>query len=547
MVGDIAAAANTGTYSSSYGIGLQGSGVNSAYYNTVNMVSGATAATGYGATGLMFNPAGTNTIQNNILRVNVVAGTGNNVSAIRGITGAASAAPSTSSFTAGSNIYYSPTGPNNFLYVEGTTNASLINGYHVSGLTANTTKNIVNDTFFNSDCGRSSYHNLMKAALSTREAGTYTEDNLSGTAGSYVPAGTTYAEAGAIDIASVSTDITSALRPAGSSDIGAKEFTGDLLPSMNITITSSTGMDTACVFNLPRLNVTIPVYFNRVSYQWYRDTTAIAGATGTSIAVGPTSGTYTVKVYDSVTGCTHTSTGFKMTIMPPPPAFITYYDSLVFCETSAIVLSGNKGSSFIYQWYKDGVPMAGETNEHLVANTTGEYSVEINTPLGCPSMSAPIKVKVYPLPNPTIFLYSPRVLSTQKYYTYQWYRNNIKIDSFATGPRYNVLEDGAYTVEVTDSNGCTNKSTIYLLSLGVKENELSARVSIFPNPSSGKIHIDSPVPLSATLSDVTGRVILEQPVAVDLDMSPYAEGVYLLSLLDKSGQLIKIEKVMRRK
>lgn len=545
MISDIAAAANTANFAASLGIGFQGTGVNNAYYNTVNMVSGTTAATGYGATGIMFNPGGTNTLQNNIVRVNVEAGSDNNVAAMRASAGAASAAPSTSGFGARSNIYYTPTGPNNFLYVEGTTNSSLVNGYHVSGLTANTTKNIVNDKFFNSNCGQSIYHNFMQAASPTRESRTYTENNLSGSASSFAPTGITFAEGAAVDVGSVSDDIKKAVRPGGSSDIGALEFAGEIAPKMNIKITSSTGMDTACVYNLPKLSLAIPGFFTSVSYQWYRDTSRLTGSTGTTITVGVGTAEYRVVVYDSLTGCSDTSAAFKMTIMPPPPAYITYYDALVFCETSSVVLSGNKGTGFTYQWYKDGIPMTGEMNDHIVASTTGEYSVEINTPLGCPTMSAPLKVIVYPLPNPSIFLDGPRILSTQKYFTYQWYRNNIKIDSFANGQRYFVLEDGAYTVEVTDSNGCTAKSTIYLASLGVDEKELSARVRIFPNPSSGLINIDSPVPLSATLSDVTGRIILEKAFATQLDLSPYAEGVYLLNLQDKEGRLIRTEKIVR--
>ena len=386
IISDINGSKNTTVFNSSFGINANNAGTNNIIFNTVRMVSSATAGSGYGATALRYNPSGTNTIQNNILHVNVLAGALNNVSAIRGNVGSASAAPSTSAFTAGGNIYYSPTGVNNYLYVDGTTNSSLVNGYHQSGLTVNATKNIRNDTFFNSECNRSSYHKFMQTGSPTREVRTFTEDNLAGTGGVYAPSGMSFAEAAATDGA-IGVDFLGNPRPFGSSDIGALEFAGTTRPQMLITITSSTGFDTACTFNLPSLSASIPPYFTRVSYQWYRDTTKLVGKTLSNIVVTALSGNYIVKVYDSVTGCEYPSNPYKMTIVPPPPAQISYYDSLTFCESSAIVLNANKGYNYIYQWARNGIDLPGETEDHLVVDKSGNYTVEVNTPLGCPTFS----------------------------------------------------------------------------------------------------------------------------------------------------------------
>lgn len=543
MLSDISSPNNTSSYSSSFGFNLTNSGSTNVFYNTVNLVSGS--ATGFGATGLLFNPGATNTIQNNIFRVNVTAGSANNVSAIRSLSGAASAPPSLIGFTASSNIYYSPTGANNYLYVEGTTNASLVNGYNIAGLTQNTAKNIVNDLFFNSECEKSSYHNFMKTSGTlVREKKTFTENNLSGTAGEYAPTGMSYAESAATDV-SVSVDFKLDPRPFGSSDIGALEFAGTTRPQMVITIASSTGYDTACTFNLPTLTASVPAFFNRVSYQWYRDTNKISGATSRSLLVTPLSGFYIVKVYDSVTGCEYPSEPYLMTIVPPPPAIITYYDSLSFCETSAIVLQANKGYNYIYRWMRNTTFMPGESNDHIVVDKSGDYMLEVNTPLGCPSYSLPIRVKVYPLPKPTIVYAGPGKLTTQKYFTYQWYKNNVKIDSFAISRDYYTLYigDGAYSVEVTDSNGCTAKSDVYLFAAGIDENAVSGSIKIYPNPVVNELHINSPIVVNAKLTDVTGRVVLQQQNATKLETSTLAEGMYLLTLTDKEGNLIKVSKI----
>lgn len=547
MISDILCTKNIRAFSSSFGINLSNNGTNNVYYNTINMVSGTTVGNGYGSAALRYNSSAANIIQNNILRVNVLAGTTNNVAAIRSIAGAATAAPSLSGFTASSNIYYCPTGPNNFLYVEGDLNTALINGYHQRGLTENTVKNIVNDTFFNSDCDKSSYHRFMQQVSKKREFHSYTEDNLTGTAGIFAPSGMSYAEGTATDVATINTDFSVRPRTAGNSDIGALEFAGMKLPTMNIKIVSGTGLDTACEFNLPKLTGTVPAYFNRVSYQWYIDTAKIVGEKTPSITVKAVSSNYMLKVYDSVTGCEYASAPFRMTIMPPPPSIITYYDSLIFCESSAIVLQANKGHNYTYRWLRNSNFIAGETNDHLVVDKSGEYSLEVNTPLGCATLSPEIHVKVYPLPTPTVYFDGPRVLATQKYYLYQWYKNNVKIDSFSTNRVYYALTDGAYTVEVTDSNGCTAKSDIYLFTLGINEDMVKAAIKIFPNPATDKLFIKSPVAVNATLSDLSGRIIINEVDAKMISIGQLAEGMYLLNLTDKDGKLIKVEKINKLK
>jgi hypothetical protein len=545
MISDIAASADTTLFNSSIGINLNSTGTNNVLYNTVRMVTSTTTAKGYGATGLRYNPSSTNTIQNNILHVNVLAGTANNVSAIRSSAGAASSAPSTSAFTASGNIYYSPTGVNNYLYVDGTINSGLVNGFHESGLSANTARNIRNDTFFNSECNKSSYHRFMQTSAATREVRTFTENNLSGTGGVFAPSGMSFAEGSATDGA-ISVDFLGNPRPFGSSDIGALQFVGTTRPQMLITITSSTGFDTACTFNLPSLSASIPSYFKRVSYQWYRDTTKLIGKTLSSIVVTALSGNYIVRVYDSVTGCEYPSSPYRITIVPPPPAQVSYYDSLTFCESSAIVLNANKGYNYVYQWARNGVDLPGETKDHLVVDKSGNYTVQVNTPLGCPTFSTPTRVKVYPLPKPTIVYGGPGKLSTQKYFLYQWYKNNVKVDSFARNRDFYTLfeGDGAYTVEVTDSNGCTAKSNVYLYAASIEETQVM-QIKVYPNPTTALLQISSPIMISASLMDVTGRVLQMHTASRELSFntSELASGMYLLSLSDTNGKLLRVEKI----
>ncbi|WP_344823479.1 T9SS type A sorting domain-containing protein [Rurimicrobium arvi] len=544
IVSDVTAAGNTSLFSSSFGIASYATGTNNLYYNTVNLKSGSSTATGYGATGMLYNSAGSNKIQNNILRVNVVAGAANNATALRGTAGAPGAAPSLSAFTASSNVYYTPSGSNNYLYVEGTANSGLVNGFHQSGLTANTTKNIVNDPFFNSTCDKSVYHTFMQGTSKTRESATVIENNLSGSAGIYAPSGLSLAEATATDN-TVSLDIKDAARGFGSSDIGAVEFAGSQPPAHDILVVSGSGFDTACSANLPFLTGSYPSYYSRTSVQWLRDSTVVPGATTKSIGVTSSTATYILRVYDTVTGCFYYSKPFRMTVVPPPPAVITYYDSLNFCESSAVVVQANKGRGYTYQWKKNGSFIPGETDDHLVISTSGTYQVETNTVLGCPSLSAPIVVRVYPLPDPVVYYVRPRVLGvTQKFYTYQWYRNNVLIPgSDATNALYYVLDDAAYSVAVTDSNGCTAKSEVFLYSLGVSNLNTPGAVRVYPNPVKDMVYVEAGGAAVLSLTDLTGRLVMPAVTADKLDVSGLSDGLYLLHVADKEGRLLQVQKI----
>lgn len=543
MLFDIAAKSNTTAYSSSFGLNLMGAGTINAYHNTVHLVS--SPASGFGATGLLYNPGASNTFKNNILNVNVTAGSSNNVVAMRSISGSPSAAPSSTSFTSSNNIYYSPVSANNFLYGEGTT--GIVNGFHTSGLTASTTNNIVNDPYFNATCGTSKYKKFMTTAVPKREDGSFTESNLvaasSAPVSMYIPTGVSFAEAGGTSTP-VGSDIIGASRSVP--DMGASQFSGKSIPPFTVETVSSSALDEACKYNLPTLSATVNSYYAFVTYEWYKDTTKITGATSSSYKIDSLGGRYIVKAYDAATGCFASSDIRKIDVVPLPPAIITYYDSLVFCQTSSIVLTANAGKDYTYQWYKNNVAIPGANNIGEVVSAGGSYTVEVNTPLGCPSISKPIGVTVYSLPAPVITVgkLGPKVLSTGKYYTYQWYFYNVPIPG-AIGPNYFATKDGPYAVEVTDSNGCTNKSSVYLYSVGVNDPAVADMIKIFPNPTNGLIKIESPVTVNVVVKDFTGKIVAQQDNANELNLSHLSSGIYLLMLTDEDGKLIKTEKITK--
>ena len=80
---------------------------------------------------------------------------------------------------------------------------------------------------------------------------------------------------------------------------------------------------------------------------------------------------------------------------------------------------------------------------------------------------------------------------------------------------------------------------------GVQTTDL-AGVTVFPNPTTGKVKISNIAARSVTLVDVLGHVLYADSASsdqLDIDMSTWARGVYLLELTDKVGaEVIRIVK-----
>jgi parallel beta-helix repeat protein len=98
-------------------------------------------------------------------------------------------------------------------------------------------------------------------------------------------------------------------------------------------------------------------------------------------------------------GCVATATG-TVTVNPTPVCNITAQDT-TFCPGGFLVLSACTGMNS-YQWYKNGSPINGATNDTLHANKYGQYWVEVTSSSGCPGISNKMYVYVHKKPRARI-------------------------------------------------------------------------------------------------------------------------------------------------
>ena len=195
--------------------------------------------------------------------------------------------------------------------------------------------------------------------------------------------------------------------------------------------------------------------------QWYLNGNPIGGATNQAFIV-TASGDYTVIVTD-VNNCVSVPSAITTVTVNPIPATptVTLGGPTTFCAGGSVTLTSSSASG--NQWYLNGNPIGGATNQAYIAAASGDYTV-IVTLLGCSSSASTITtVTVNPIPatptitpgGPTTFCAGGSVtLTSSSASGNQWYLNGNPIGG-AINQNYSATASGNYTVVVT-SLGCSS-------------------------------------------------------------------------------------------
>jgi hypothetical protein len=71
----------------------------------------------------------------------------------------------------------------------------------------------------------------------------------------------------------------------------------------------------------------------------------------------------------------------------------------------------------------------------------------------------------------------------------------------------------------------------------VDENEGETKVTIFPNPTNGIIHIEGVTASEVQVYNALGQVVKTVRGTNEVDLSGLAEGIYLLRIMDAEGKV----------
>ena len=180
------------------------------------------------------------------------------------------------------------------------------------------------------------------------------------------------------------------------------------------------------------------------SYEWS------TGATTQAITVS-TSGNYNVTVTDS-NGCEGSASAIAVTVNTNPTPTITPDGPTTFCDGDSVTLMSSSASA--YEW------STGATTQSITVTASGTFNVTVTDANGCEGSASDVTVTVNDNPIPTITPDGPTtfcdgdsvVLESSSAASYLW--SNSAITQTIV-----VTTSGAYTVTVTDANGCQGSAT----------------------------------------------------------------------------------------
>lgn len=165
-----------------------------------------------------------------------------------------------------------------------------------------------------------------------------------------------------------------------------------------------------------------------------------------------------------------------------PPSILTKSGDLTLSAGQPATFSVSaEGQSIFYEWYKDGVKLAGETNSNLAISAVsaahaGSYGVTVNNSAGTATTTFLLTILASPPPSPppttapvittrpNSFNYLQRgsrlqlqVVASGSNLSYQWYKDGVALTG-QTSSVYSVLSvnlthAGVYRVVVSNAGG----------------------------------------------------------------------------------------------
>jgi gliding motility-associated-like protein len=198
------------------------------------------------------------------------------------------------------------------------------------------------------------------------------------------------------------------------------------------------------------------------SYQWYRNGTAIQGATGAAYKASE-AGTYTADIFTE--SCKGKAQNEAVVTRSTAPSGSITPSSATVCDGSSVTLSVTGGTS--YQWYRDGAAINGATTATYKTSRPGIYTATILTAAcqGKASNSAVIAVNppitfTLSITNPDCTTASGSIeVRNASGGTGNFLYSSDAGASFQKENNFAGLSPGTYTVVVKDDAGCNTTKT----------------------------------------------------------------------------------------
>jgi hypothetical protein len=223
---------------------------------------------------------------------------------------------------------------------------------------------------------------------------------------------------------------------------------------------------------------------------------------------------------------------------PPTP-------TITFDQANHMLTTPNLG--YAHQWYFNGSPIAGATNNDHIVYQSGIYTVLAINSAGCVNFSDTLTaVYCNPLINPSISLHSTDELILSNYpalSSIEWFLDDELIQDHQNDT-ITALTNGTYSAQITDQYGCIYSTSNFQLSVSLSE-YTAGQWMIYPNPTKDVLTIDVEEKMIGTtveLMDLNGRILTTVKIKESttlLDVSAFPSGTYFVCINNKELKQMK--------
>ena len=273
-------------------------------------------------------------------------------------------------------------------------------------------------------------------------------------------------------------------------------------------------------------------------------------------------GNYSLSITNLKNTCkTYTNIVLKKDI-EKPIAHAGLDKDILKCKENQINLDGNqssKGNQYQYAWSTpDGTILSGENSLEPIISSKGTYTINVKNIQNYCQNTANVIIgeqdKLAAAFENTIvnFTISLKDLTNGKILNRVWQFGDGTF-SAEQNPTHTYNKSGAYQLCLIVENDCNSdtlcKTIIVKEILGLKENNESSSISIFPNPAKGKVNLklDSNIKsfdlhlMNSLKENILIKKIKNPTENIEIDLTNFPSGIYyILCQTDKTNFIKKI-------
>lgn len=311
----------------------------------------------------------------------------------------------------------------------------------------------------------------------------------------------------------------------GSYDAFLVKFGAAAVACSGVSVAASPKDSTACKGSPVSFSVTASGT-PAPSFQWRKNGVNINGANSSTYTINAVAttdtGSYDVMVKNACDSSASSSARLTINEATHPnigagDTTVCFGDSTQVCAATIFIA---------YSWNN------GETDQCFYVRAGGNYWVSVTDVNGCSAVSDTVQILFY---SPVIALInaSNDTLRASAAVGYQWFFEGNELNG-ATAQTHIATQDGNYSVEITDANGCTARSADFYYSItGTGDLQLENIPEVIPNPASSfVIYLRTTSSTSKySLYDTTGKLVgvgSTKGPRTPIDISYLSPGVYFV-------------------